>query len=328
MKAIIIKEFGSSDNLKIEDRPLPPIGFDELLIRIYCTALNRADILQRQGKYNPPEGVTPILGLEIAGIVEEVGQNCGQWKKGQRIFGLLSGGGYAEYVTIHHKMALPIPQKFSFEEAAAIPEVFFTAFQALFWLGNLKKNQTVLIHAGASGVGTAAIQLAREKGASIITTASSDRKLNICQKLGATRVINYHKESFTERVLDWTHQKGVQLIIDFIGEPYWEQNLTSLSIDGKLVLLATMGGSLINQCDLRRLMKKRLQVIASTLRNRNLDYKIKLSQDFAKFALAKFERGILRPVIDKVFPWESVGEAHKYMESNKNIGKIILKVSD
>jgi putative PIG3 family NAD(P)H quinone oxidoreductase len=328
MKAIIIKEFGSSNNLKIEERPLPSPRPDELLIRIHCTALNRVDILQRQGKYAPPEGTSSILGLEIAGIVEKVGHDCRQWQKGQRIFGLLSGGGYAEYATIHHKMAFPIPQKFSFVEAAAVPEAFLTAFQALFWLGNLKKNQTVLIHAGASGVGTAAIQLAREIGALIITTAGSEKKLTMCQKLGATRVINYKQELFKERVLEWTHQQGVQLIIDFIGEPYWEQNLASLSPDGKLILLATLGGSVINEFDLRQLMKKRLHVITSTMRNRSLDYKIKLSQDFAKFALEKFESGILKPVVDKVFPWKSVSEAHEYMESNQNIGKIVLKIWD
>lgn len=328
MKAILVKEPGEVDQLMIGEFPTPKPADDELLVKVKAAALNRADILQRQGRYPPPQGASPILGLDMAGVVAEVGARCTERRQGDKVFGLLSGGGYAEYATINEKMALPIPENLSFEAAASIPEAFLTAYQALFWLGKLQAKENVLIHAGASGVGTAAIQLVKEAGANAMVTAGSERKLDACRQLGATTAINYKESSFAPKVLAATDNRGVDLILDFVGAPYWEGNYTSLALDGRLILLATMGGSELEHFNLSSLMRKRIKLIGSTLRVRSLDYKIRLTQDFAAFALPRFADGRLKPVVDRIFPWEKVSEAHRYMEENLNIGKIVLKISN
>ena len=222
---------------------------------------------------------------------------------------------------------MKIPDNLSFEEAAAIPEAFLTAYQAIVWLGRLQPDETVLIHAGASGVGTAAIQIAREIGAGIFITAGSDHKTDFCLELGADYAINYRNDSFSEIVRQKTAARGTNLIIDFIGEPYWQSNLDSISLDGRIVVLATMGGSRLSEFDIRQLMRKRVTIMGSTLRNRSLNYKIKLTADFSDFALPRLKDDSINPVVDKIFPWEEVAEAHRYMEENRNIGKIVLKIS-
>ena len=324
MKAILVKEPGDVEQLTLGTYPMPVPDEDELLVKVKAAALNRADILQRRGFYPPPDDASPILGLEMAGVVEYVGSKCSNWQVGDKVFGLLPGGGYAEYVTIPEAMAIPIPENFSFEKAAAIAEVFLTAYQALFWIVHIKAGETVLIHAGASGVGTAAIQLVKEAGATPIVTAGTEQKLEMCRKLGAQTAINYKEGPFAQKVLEATQQRGVDIILDFVGAPYWEQNLSVLATDGRLVLIATLGGAKIGQVDLRQLMKKRIQITGTTLRARSLDYKIRLTRDFSEFALPRFAKGALAPVIDSVFPWEDVAKAHRYIEANKNIGKIIL----
>lgn len=327
MKAIIVDHPGKDSQLKFEVFPRPIPAPDEILVKVMASGVNRADILQRQGLYPPPAGTSHILGLEIAGIVEEVGASVSKWKKGERVFGLLAGGGYAQYAVIHQHLAMPIPDPLSFEEATAIPEAFLTAFQSLIKLGNLAKNQTVLIHAGGSGVGTAAIQIARHIGATVIITAGSDEKVSRCLGLGATEGINYRTVDFHHRVMEITGGKGADLILDFVGKPFWEKNLSAMAMDGKLILLATMGGASLENCDLRMFMKKRLTVTGSTLRNRSEEYKINLTREFAHFALPLFRDKSLRAVIDKIFPWEAVAEAHQYMENNLNFGKIVLSIS-
>lgn len=327
MKAVMIHQPGGIEQLYLGDTPTPEPQADELLVKVHATALNRADIAQRQGFYPPPPGASEIMGLEMAGVVEEVGSQCSGWKKGDRVCGLLPGGGYAEYAVIPGEMALSIPDSMTLEEAAAIPEVFLTAYQTLFWLGQLTKGQTVLIHAGASGVGTAAIQLAREAQARVMTTAGSEEKLQACRSLGAEVAIHYKEGPFEPKVLEATSQKGVDVILDFVGAPYWVQNLNCLNVDGRLVLISTMGGSKVEQFNLRAFMMKRVHVMGTTLRARSKDYKIALTQAFATEAYAKFSDGRLKPVVDKVFPWEKVAEAHQYMEENRNIGKIVLRVT-
>jgi len=324
MQAVIVRNFGSADEMVLGSVPKPQLSKNEILVKVEATALNRADILQREGKYPPPKGASPIMGLELAGKVVELGDNADKWNIGDRVFGLLPGGGYAEYALIHQDMALPVPEGMSTVEAAAIPEVFLTAFQALRWLGKLKKNDTVLIHAGASGVGTAAIQLANLMGADILVTAS-EPKHNACLKLGADHAIDYKKGPFKDKILDMTDGAGVDLIIDFIAGPYFNQNISCLKQDGRLVILATLGGGKTEECDLRKILVKRLTVMGSTLRSRDRDYQIRLTKDFADFAIPLFKNGSLKPVIDKVFTWDKVVDAHKYMEANKNIGKIVLK---
>ena len=326
MKAIIFDEPGEPDVLKLGEFEKPVPKENEILVKVNSSALNRADTLQRRGKYPPPKGASPILGLEIAGTVEAAGSNVTKWKIGDKVFGLIPGGGYAEYAVINEEMAMPVPENLSMNESAAIPEVFLTAYQALVLYGNLQKDETVLIHAGASGVGTAAIQIVRELGAKVFVTASSG-KHKTCLELGAEKAIDYKSEKFDEKILEFTNGKGADVIIDFISGPYFKQNLDSLNVDGRLIILATLGGGKVDEFDMRKILVKRLSIIGSTLRSRSLDYQIKLTKEFSSFALERFKQGKLKPVIDSVFEWNKAAEAHKYMEENKNIGKIILDIN-
>ncbi len=326
MKAVIVRQPGGVEQLSIGEYPKPQPHSDELLVRVHATALNRADIMQREGRYPPPQGASPLLGLEMAGVVEAVGPNCSGWKVGDRVCALLPGGGYAEYVTVPAKMAIPMPTTLSFSEAAAIPEVFLTAYQALFWIGKLRGGEKVLIHAGASGVGTAGIQMANMVGATPMITAGSAAKLDYCLKLGAKVAINYKDGEFAGHILNETHQKGVDLIIDPIGAAYWEQNITCMAIDGRLVLLATMGGASVDEVSLRKILIKRLRIQGSTLRAREQAYKVALTQEFVARVLPALEEGRIKPVIDTVMSWEDVAEAHYRMENNENIGKIVLRL--
>ncbi|MCC9165925.1 NAD(P)H-quinone oxidoreductase [Pontibacter harenae] len=325
MKAILVKQPGGPEQLELGEYEQPLPNSNELLVRVHATALNRADTLQREGKYPPPKGASPLLGLEMAGEVVEAGINCSRFKKGDKVFGLLPGGGYAEYAIISEAMAMPVPAHLSMEEATAIPEVFLTAYQALVWLGRLQAGEHVLVHAGASGVGTAAIQLARALNAEVLVTAS-EHKLQACLDLGANKAINYKDVSFDDAVLAHTNSEGVDVIVDFIGGPYFKKNLDCLRTDGRLVMLATLGGGKIDELDLRKILAKRLQVIGSTLRSRSREYQVKLTEEMSAFALPLFESGDIKPVVDSVFDWKDVAEAHRYMEQNKNIGKIVLRV--
>lgn len=327
MNAITIKEFGGPENLRLSSVEDPTPSPEELLIDVHATALNRADLLQRAGKYPPPPGASPIPGLEIAGEVVAIGSLVNAFQKGDRVFGLISGGGYAEKAVIHQNMAMKIPQGLSYEEAAAIPEVFLTAYQAIFWLASLQKDETILIHAGASGVGTAAIQLAKTLDATIFVTASQP-KHDLCYKLGADLVFDYQQGPFENWILDSTDQKGVDVIIDFIGGSYFKQNINCLCRDGRLIQLAHMEAKKIQDFDLRKILTKRLTIKGSTLRSRSLDYQTQLTKDLFNYAYQKFTDRTILPVIDKVFNWQEAEDAHRYMEANKNAGKIVLKVKN
>ncbi|NGQ96609.1 NAD(P)H-quinone oxidoreductase [Brevibacillus sp. SYP-B805] len=325
MKAVFVEE--GTKRLFIGETDQPAMGDDELLIDVKATALNRADLLQKRGLYPPPAGASPILGLEMAGVVSAVGKAVTGWKEGDRVCALLPGGGYAERVVIPAQMAMPIPENLSFEEAAAIPEVFLTAYLNLFWLGGLQSGQTVLIHAGASGVGTAAIQLAREAGARVIVTAGSEAKRQTCLELGADLAIDYRTGPFADRVKEATAGRGVPLILDLVGASYWEQNLDCLADQGKMILIGTMGGGKVPNVNLGLLLARRLHIIGSALRTRSVQDKIALTQEFAPFALPRFADGRLKPVIDSVYDWQEVNEAHARMEGNQNTGKIVLRIS-
>lgn len=328
MKAILMKEFGGTDVLYLGEHPDPVVGEGELLVRVRATALNRADLLQRRGLYPPPEGTPNILGLEMAGDVVEVGPDVTGWSQGDRVCALLPGGGYAEYVSIPAEMAMRLPDSFGYEEGAAIPEVFLTAYSNLFWLGNLKPGQMVLTHAGASGVGTAAIQLIRESGANTLVTAGSQEKIDFCKELGALAGWNYREGSFAPWVKEQTDGKGVNLILDFVGAPYFADNVRSLAVDGRLIVIGTMGGSKVDGVNLADILSRRLQIIGTALRTRNVAEKIRLTQEFSAFALPRFSDARLRPIIDSVYDWHEVAKAHEYMESNRNIGKIVLRVTE
>lgn len=326
MKAILFDEPGEAEKLYIDNFPKPEVGEEEILVEVKATALNRADILQRMGKYPPPQGASPVLGLEISGVVVEKSSKVFKWKIGDKVFGLIPGGGYAQFAVIHEDMAIRIPDNLSFEQAAAIPEAFLTAYQSIVWLAELKSAEYILIHAGASGVGTAAIQIARELGAKIIITASAEKHF-ICRELGAEILIDYKTQNFKDVVLKATNNYGADVIIDFIGAKYFKDNIDSLTRDGRLILLATLSGGNVENFDVRQILVKRLKIIGSTLRSRTLEYQIKLTKDFKEFAYDKISSGRIKPVIDKIFDWKDVVKAHKRMEENKNIGKIVLRIS-
>lgn len=325
MQAIVMDGIGPPDVLKLGKWEKPQPGEKQILVKVDAAGINRADTLQRQGKYPPPKGASPILGLEVAGRVEALGEQSSHWRNGDKIFGLLPGGGYAEYALMHEDMAMPAPNSFSMVEAASIPEVFLTAYQALVWHAKLQAGQYVLVHAGASGVGTAAIQLAREIGAHVLVTASASKHAK-CVELGAEKAIDYRSGPFDRAVMDHTGGRGVDTVIDFVAGPYYKQNISSLAADGHLVILATMGGGVVADVDLREIVTKRLTIIGSTLRSRDINYQIRLTREFSHFALPLFETGRLKPVIDRVFSWKEASKAHAYMEENKNIGKIVLKM--
>lgn len=323
MKAILYDMTGGVEVLYYGDAPQPTPSDGELLVRVHATALNRADLLQRSGGYPPPKGASEILGLEIAG---EVVHAVGDWKIGNRVMGVVSGGGYAEYATIPAAMAIPIPENLTYEQAAAIPEAFLTAYLNLFWLGKLQAGENVLIHAGASGIGTAAIQLARQAKARVFVTAGNDEKLALCQSLGAEIGINYKTESFKTRVAEATNKRGVDVILDFIGANYWNDNLASLAIGGRLMLIGYLGGTSA-QLDIGTILPKSLTISGTTLRRTPLEQKMKLTQEFSAFALDHLADGTLRPIIDSIYPLRDAADAHLRMQSNHNSGKIVLTVN-
>ncbi|CAO3670551.1 unnamed protein product [Rhizopus stolonifer] len=289
------------------------------------------DIIQRQGNYPVPPGGSPILGVEISGIVEAVGEKVKEFKVGDPVFGLMPGGGYAEYAVIEESLAMHKPEKLSFEEAAAIPETWFTAYQALFLVGELKKNENVLIHAGASGVGIAAIQLAKDAGAkNVFVTVSSDDKVKFCESIGATKGINYKTQQWGKEILKLTDNKGVDVIIDVVGKDYWEQNMDSIALDGRMVILAFMSGPLVDHVNLGTFLRKRVTVRGSNLRARTVEYQHKLRCEIYNNAVLKhFAKGDgkLKIFIDKVFQWNNIIEAHQYLESNQSMGKIVVQVT-
>jgi tumor protein p53-inducible protein 3 len=325
VKAITVKQPGDADQLQVVELAKPTPKHDELLIKVKAAAVNRTDILNRKGNLGYMKN--PILGVEVAGIVEEAGADA-TIAVGTHVTGLVNGGGYAEYVVMPVENAMVIPENLSFEEAAAIPEVFLTAYQTLFWIGKLQANENVLIHAGGSGVGTAAIQLAKLfTRANVITTAGSEEKLDFCQSLGADFGINYKEKDFSEEVLNATNNQGVDLILDFVGASYWSKNLASIKVDGRWVLIGVLGGNEIDKVNLMNLMVKRIQLTGTLLTPRSNAYKAALTKEFASKTLHLFRDNKLRPIVDCVFPFDQVKQAHEHMESNKNIGKIIIKVN-
>lgn len=327
MQAILLKSPGGPEQLYLGQAPDPQVKDHQVLVKIKATGVNRADTLQRRGMYPPPPGESEIMGLEMAGEVVATGPGCERRKPGDRVFGILSGGGYAQYVAVDEGLAMPIPTGMDFEQAAGMGEVFLTAYQALFWLGRLQAGERVLIHAGASGVGTAATQLAKLAGATVLVTASSQEKLDACRALGADVGINYKREDFPARVMEATDRHGADVVIDFIGAPYYQPNLSALARDGRLVMLAFIGGYRLDKVDLRPMLNKRLTVMGTTLRSRSLDYRVKLSQEFIAKYSEKFTSGALKPVLDQVMPWSEVKAAHERIEANLNVGKIILRIA-
>ncbi len=326
MKAIVITKSGDPDVLQLRDVEEPKPSQDEILVKVQATALNRADLLQRRGHYPPPPGTREdIPGLEFAGTIAGVGEKVTSFNPGNRVMGLLPGEGYAEKIVTHERMAIPIPANLNFDQAAAIPEAFLTAYDALFSQLELKSDERLLVHAVGSGVGIAALQLAKNAGAIVFGTAGSEDKLAKARDLGLNFGINYKRQDFREKVLAKTSGLGVNTILDTVGSPYWEKNLACLATNGRMIIIGLMGGAKV-EANLGILLKKRLRIMGSVLRARLLEEKIALTKTFVETTLPLFESGKLQPIIDRTFLLEEAAEAHAYMEKNKNFGKIVLRI--
>ena len=326
MKGIVVQKKDGEPRLTWRDVPDVEYGPEEVLVAVQATAVNRADLIQARGGYPPPPGASELLGLEMAGIIIELGEAVEDWQVGDRVCALLPGGGYAEKVAVPADMLLRLPDDWTFAMGTAVPEVWYTAFVNLFLEGDLQKGETVLIHAGASGVGTAAIQLASSVGATVFVTASHEDKLKRCQDLGATLAINYKKHDFLEKVMVATDGNGVNLILDPVGGAYLERNVNALAKFGRLVNIGLLSGGQ-GKMDMSRVLRNRLCIIGSTLRNRPPSEKIQITRQFESGFWHLFKSGDLRPIIDKIFPIEEAQKAHAYVAQNQNIGKVILSVA-
>ena len=316
MKAIVVQE---DKSLAWQDVPDPACKAGDVLLEVHATALNRADLMQRAGHYPPPEGASEILGLEVSGIVKDPNGAEG-WQTGDEVCALLTGGGYAEQVCVPADMLMPVPEGWTLHEAGAMPEVFFTAYLNLFLEAGLQAGERVLIHGGASGVGTAAIQLAKAAGCEVFATAGTAEKVKRCESLGADIAINYHEQDFADVI-----EKGsVDVILDMVGADYFERNLAVLATGGRLVFISTLSGSEVT-LDIRKLMGKRAMLKGSTLRARPLEEKVQLKEKFRAQFWEALEGGV-KPVIDSVYDIQDAEAAHAHMRDNKNIGKILLKV--
>ena len=327
MRAILVREPGDERVLVVGDAPRPRLGAADVRIRVRTAGVNRADLLQRQGLYPPPPGASPILGLECAGELTEVGPAAHGLAPGQRVMALLAGGGYAEDAVVHHGSVLPVPDGMTDEEAGGFPEVFLTAFSNLFMprLGHLAPGETALVHGGGGGVGTAAIRLLREAGHRVIVTAGSEAKCRRCLELGATAAIDYRTEDFAARARELTGG-GVDVILDHIGARYLAANLAALAPGGRLVEIGLMGGA-VAELNLAQLLLRRLAVIGSTLRSRSNEDKAAIVEGFRARFGAALARGALRPVVDRVLPLEQAAEAHRLMQASEHFGKIVLRVA-
>ncbi len=326
MKAIVVKKGDKEPLLSWEEVPDIQCGPEEVLVNVMATAVNRADLLQAMGLYPPPPGESEILGLEMAGVIAAIGDTVQSRQIGDKVLALLPGGGYAQQVAVHHQMLIELPDSWPFVEGAAIPEVWLTAFLNLFIEGSLQSGETVLIHAGGSGVGTAGIQMAREAGAFVYITAGAEEKLEKCRGLGAALALNYKEQDFFEEVMTATGGNGVDLILDPVGGAYLNQNLSILKENGRLVNIGLLGGNTA-EMNLAAILGKSLRIIGSRLRPRPLTEKIAITQQFKERFWPLLEGGKIQPVIDTVFPIEEVQAAHAYVRENRNTGKVILEVS-
>jgi NADPH2:quinone reductase len=307
-----------------EQRPLPQPGDGEVLVRGVAAGVNRPDVMQRQGLYPPPAGASDVPGLEIAGEVVACGRGVERWKLGERIMALVVGGGYAEYCPAHENHALPIPEELSMIEAAAVPETFFTVWHNVFERGALKRGETLLVHGGSSGIGTAAIQLAKALGAHVITTAGSAEKCEACRRLGADVAVNYRNEDFVAATKSMTGGRGADVVLDMVGGDYIERNYEAAAVEGRVVQIGFQGSPKAT-VDFRRIMLKRLTHTGSTLRGRSVADKAAIARAVEEHVLPLIRAGRARPLIDSTFPLRQAVAAHARMESSAHIGKIVLK---
>ena len=328
MKAVIITQPGEPSVLQMAERPKPTYAANEVLIKVMAAGVNRPDIKQREGKYPPPAGVIhDIPGLEIAGTVVETGNAVTQWKIGDKVCALVAGGGYAEYCNAPEGQCLPVPDNLSFIEAASLPETFFTVWSNVFDRGNLKDQESLLVHGGSSGIGVTAIQMAKALGHTVYVTAGSDEKCRFCEQLGAEKAINYKTENFSEAILQFTNGKGVNVILDMIGGDYTPLNIKCLADDGRLVMINAMRGKDV-QVDLAIVMRKRLNLTGSLLRSRDTGFKSAIAKNLEDHIWPLLASGQIKPVIYKIFSANEAPKAHELMESSEHMGKIMLSFED
>jgi putative PIG3 family NAD(P)H quinone oxidoreductase len=313
---------GSDQPLHIAVVARPEPGPHEVLIRVAAAGVNRPDLIQRAGLYPPPPGAPQTLGLEVAGTIEAVGANVARWREGDHVVALLPGGGYASYAIAHEGSVLPVPKGLSMTEAAALPETVFTVWTNVFEAAALKPGQTLLVHGGASGIGTTAIQMAKAFGARVFATAGDAEKVTLCEKLGAARGINYRTEDFEEIVRD---AGGADVVLDMVGGPYVQKNINIMNEHGRIVMIAFLKGP-TSELNLMRLMLKRITLTGSTLRARSHEEKARIATNVANCVWPWIEAGKVKPVIDSTFPLEQAEQAHQRLESGAHAGKIVLVV--
>jgi putative PIG3 family NAD(P)H quinone oxidoreductase len=326
MRAVEISTPGPPSVLRMCQRPVPALRSGEVLIRVAAAGVNRPDCLQRQGLYPPPPGASDLPGLEVAGTIAARAPDVQDFAPGERVCALLAGGGYAEFCAVPAVQCLPVPEGITLVEAAAIPETFFTVWTNVFERGRLQPGETLLVHGGASGIGTTAIQLARAFGARVFATAGSAEKQRLCEELGAERAVNYREEDFAEVLRSITADRGVDVILDIVGANYLDANLKTLAIDGRLVVIGVLGGAR-GELDLRRMLTKRLTITASTLRARSPQEKGRIAQALRHRVWPWLEARAVAPVIQQTMPLEEAASAHALLEANEAMGKIVLIVA-
>jgi len=326
MTVIAITEPGGPLVLKPERRPLPSPGPGEILIKVRAAGVNRPDVAQRRGSYPPPPGASDLPGLEAAGDVAAIGEGVRRWRVGDAVTALTPGGGYAEFCLVHETNALPLPHGFTYTEAAAIPETFFTVWHNVFQRGGLKEGETLLVHGGSSGIGTTAIQLAHRFGARVLTTAGTQEKCDRCVELGAELAINYREPDFVEAVKAATAGKGADVILDMVGGDYVARNYDAAAVDGRIVQIATLGGATA-EANYAKLMVKRLTHTGSTLRPRSVEFKAGLAAELEAKVWPLLTERQVAPVMDMIFPLKEAWRAHERMEEGDHIGKIVLDVA-
>ncbi|HAS51831.1 MAG TPA: NAD(P)H-quinone oxidoreductase [Gammaproteobacteria bacterium] len=326
MTVIEITEPGGPEKLAVSRRPLPQPASGEVLIRVDTAGVNRPDCLQRQGGYPPPPGASDIPGLEVAGTIAALGESVTEWQIGDEVCALLTGGGYAEYCVAPALQCLPIPAGLNLQQAAALPETFFTVWSNVFDRARLQPGEILLVHGGTSGIGVTAIQLAKALGSRVFTTVGGAEKAQFCLNLGAERAINYRDEDFVKVVKDATNNRGVNVILDMVGGDYVQRNLSALAVEGRLAFIAFLRGAKV-ELNLAPVMMKRLTITGSTLRARPVADKAPIAQALQKTVWPLLINGTVKPIIDRVFPLTEAVAAHALMESNRHIGKILLKVA-
>ena len=326
MKVIDAPQPGGPEVLTLLERPVPVPGPTEVLIKVAAAGLNRADLLQRRGRYPAPPGAPANPGLEAAGRIVAVGEAVTEFTVGDAVCALLQGGGYAQYCAVDAGQVLPVPGSLGMIEAASLPEAYFTVWSNVFMFGRLRLGESLLVHGGASGIGVTAIQLAASMGHTTYATAGTDARCRSCEQLGAARAINYKSEDFVAEIAGLTAGRGVDVVLDMIGGSYISRNVQVLAADGRLVMIATQGG-VKGEVDVLRVMQRRLTITGSTLRPRPVGFKQEIKAQLLQHVWPRLADGRLRPVVDRVFPLEQAGQAHAYMESGQQIGKIVLSVA-